>query len=61
MIITASEVCDLLRISTRTLERRHMWSPRFPAPLTRRPLTWTREAVLEWVRKRDVMAQWEAA
>ena len=61
IILTAAEVCDLLRISPRTLERRHTWQPQFPAPLTRRRLTWTREAVLDWVRKRDAIAQREAA
>lgn len=61
IILTAAEVCDMLRLSTRTFERRHTWRPKFPAPLTRRPLTWTREAVIEWVRKRDALAQREAA
>lgn len=61
IILTAAEVCALLRVSTRTFERRHTWRPKFPAPLTRRPLTYTREAVLEWVRKRDAIAQREAA
>lgn len=61
IILTADEVCSLLRLSKRTLERRHEWSPRFPAPLTRRPLTWTREAVVEWIRKRDALAQRQAA
>jgi predicted DNA-binding transcriptional regulator AlpA len=61
IIIDASEVCAMLKISTRTLERRHTWQPKFPAPLTRRPLTWTRERIEEWVRKRDALAQRDAA
>jgi len=57
IIITAEEVCDLLRLSKRTLERRHEWSPRFPAPLTRRPLTWLRSEVEAWVARRNAQAQ----
>jgi predicted DNA-binding transcriptional regulator AlpA len=61
VILTAAEVAALLRISLRTLERRHSWQPAFPAPLTRRPLTWTRQAVLEWVAKREAQQQRRAA
>lgn len=62
IILTAAEVCALLRRkSKRALDRRHEWRPAFPQPLTRWPLTWTREAVVEWIRKRDALAQREAA
>jgi predicted DNA-binding transcriptional regulator AlpA len=57
IILTADEVCSLLRLSKRTLERRHEWSPRFPAPLTRRPLTWLRSEVEAWVSRRNAQAQ----
>lgn len=61
IILKAAEVAELLRVSLRTLERRHSWQPVFPAPLTRRPLTWTRQAVLDWVARRDAMQQRRAA
>ena len=57
IILTADEVCTLLRLKKRTLERRHEWSPRFPAPLTRRPLTWLRSEVEAWVSRRNAQAQ----
>jgi predicted DNA-binding transcriptional regulator AlpA len=57
IILTADEVCALLRLSKRTLERRHEWQPRFPAPLTRRPLTWLRSEVEAWVERRNTQAQ----
>ena len=61
IIITADEVAAILRLSPRSLEKRHTWSPKFPAPLTRRPLTWTRSSVLAWIDRRDRMAQAKAA
>ena len=61
IIITADEVAAILRLSPRSLEKRHTWSPKFPAPLTRRPLTWTRGAILAWIDRRDRMAQARAA
>lgn len=61
IIITADEVASILRLSPRSIEKRHTWSPQFPAPLTRRPLTWTRAAVLAWIDRRDRLAQAKAA
>lgn len=60
--ITKEQVCAMLGgISDRTLERRHEWSPRFPAPLTRRPLTWLESEVQAWLVKRNDQVQREAA
>jgi predicted DNA-binding transcriptional regulator AlpA len=61
IILTADEVCTLLRLKKRTLERRHEWSPRFPAPLTRRPLTWLRSEVEAWIIRRNAAQQRQAA
>jgi predicted DNA-binding transcriptional regulator AlpA len=60
-IITAEEVCDLLRISRRTLERRHGWKPQFPAPLSRRPLTWLQSGVEAWILAANEQQQRRAA
>lgn len=61
IIITADEVAAILRLSPRSLEKRNTWSPKFPAPLTLRPPTWTRASVLAWIDRRDRMAQAKAA
>ena len=53
IIIKADEVAAILRLSPRSLEKRHTWSPKFPAPLTRRPLTWTRASIMQWIIRRD--------
>lgn len=61
IIIKAAQVAELLCISQRTLERRHEWTPRFPAPLTRKPLTWLRSEVESWIIRRNEQAQRRAA
>jgi len=53
IIHTADEVAAILRLSPRSLEKRHTWSPQFPAPLTKRPLTWTRASIMQWITRRD--------
>jgi predicted DNA-binding transcriptional regulator AlpA len=56
-IITADEVCAMLHIKRRTLERRHGWKPQFPAPLTRRPLTWLQSGIEAWILAADEQQQ----
>jgi predicted DNA-binding transcriptional regulator AlpA len=49
--LTAKELADLLRISPRALDRRHLWQPEFPAPILRRPLVWRRADVEDWIKR----------
>ncbi|MEN9491187.1 MAG: hypothetical protein RJA63_1636 [Pseudomonadota bacterium] len=53
IIHTAAEVADILRLKERSLEKRHTWSPAFPKPLSKKPLTWTRAAIMQWIIRRD--------
>ena len=53
IIHTAAEVADILRLKERSLEKRHQWTPAFPKPLTKKPLTWTRASMLQWIARRD--------
>jgi predicted DNA-binding transcriptional regulator AlpA len=47
--ITAEQVADKLKISPRTLGRRHEWTPAFPQPILRRPLVWREADVDAWI------------
>lgn len=52
--VTAEEVArKLKRKSARALDRRHMWSPAFPQPLSRHPLTWREADVDDWILRRS--------
>lgn len=53
IILKAAEVADILRLKARSLEKRHTWAPAFPKPLTKKPLTWTRASILQWIARRD--------
>ncbi len=55
--LTAQGVADLLHISPRALDRRHMWTPQFPAPILRRPLVWRRADVDAWIAARSAQMQ----
>lgn len=61
VIMTGKEVAAMLRMHSRSLERRHAWSPAFPQPLTRKPLTFLRSAVLDWIERRNRLVQRAAA
>jgi hypothetical protein len=61
-ILTADEVAAMLRRkSKRALDRRHEWTPAFPAPFSRWPLTWLRADVLAWIEARHRLQQRKAA
>lgn len=57
IILTRDDVAGLLRLSSRALDRRHTWSPAFPQPLTKKPLTFLRSEVLAWIERRNRMVQ----
>ena len=50
-LINADQTAEKLGMSPRSLERRHTWTPPFPAPVRRKPLLWREESIDEWIVK----------
>jgi predicted DNA-binding transcriptional regulator AlpA len=49
--VNAKEVAALLKVSPRSLDARHNWSPAFPRPIMKRPLIWRLADVEDWIRR----------